>query len=91
MRTLSPQNLALYLGCDCEINAPRRSIETGQLQQIELTGYCIIASLGITRATHIDYVKPLLRKLESMTDGTKDPKDNVDIKIHFVQKILSCR
>jgi len=51
MRTLSAQNLALYLGCDCEVNAPREKIFEGQLQEIGLPDYCIVHSVVRTHTT----------------------------------------
>lgn len=68
MKTLSPQILAFYLGCEVELNSPREKIVTGFIQEIDVTGNCIMASMEITRRSNIRRIKPLLRKLSSMTE-----------------------
>lgn len=60
--------LHLYLGRQVEVMPAQAKSYVGQLQQIDVNGYCIVADTSITRHTHIDYIKPFLRDLSDMTE-----------------------
>lgn len=64
--------LHLYLGRQVEVMPAQAKSYVGQLQQIDVNGYCIVADTSITRHTHIDYVKPILRDLSDMTEEEEE-------------------
>lgn len=66
-RILHSIQIAQYLGCDVEVNIPGQKIFTAQLQQVELSGHCIVGSLAMTRTCDASRIKPILRKLDSLT------------------------
>lgn len=79
--------LHLYLGQRVEVMPAQSKSYSGQLQQIDINGYCILADESITRHAYFQYCKLILRPLNSMTE--EEAKDLAHIytglKITYVR------
>lgn len=75
MKTLTPQILAMYLGCNCQRDHGKGIIETAPLMGVVQSEVdkgkwiaCVDVGLDFFHEWYVEETKPILRRLEDMTD-----------------------